>query len=230
MSTTQETPSRPPQGRKRLPINESRLPCARRLGEMLQKNCPPPTMLRLADIAVAVPTSVSTVSRAMRAAKVPIWENVEGMAAELYVHRDKIAEPENFPLRETWYATWLAAWVEQGGKPYNMPPPGRKHLPGLAAVIRPGTSVLPGMARTVLRVAIVLLPVVIALLAIIAASIGVNKAANHAPPGWLWWIINVDLALRVPLMLSFQRIVEEFLRHHFGRNGRVSRWMGDKYR
>ncbi|MFF0092705.1 hypothetical protein ACFYSF_22470 [Streptomyces canus] len=132
MTAPQETTPRPPQGRKRLPIDDTRPPRARELGEMLQKNCPPRAVLTLTEIASAVPTSVSTVSRAMRAANVPIWETVEGIAAQLYVHRDKIAEPENFPLREVWYATWLAAWTEQGGKPYDMPPPGRRSIPGLA--------------------------------------------------------------------------------------------------
>ncbi|MFJ6650467.1 hypothetical protein ACIQPS_32950 [Streptomyces sp. NPDC091290] len=129
MNEPQKTSARPPQGRKRLAIHESRPPRARALGELLQTHCPPRTELTLTEIAVAVPVHVATVSRAMRAEYVPSWQIIEGIAAELYVHRDKVPETPEFPVREDWFEIWAAAWEEQGGKPYGMPPRSNKVLP-----------------------------------------------------------------------------------------------------
>ncbi|WP_043686712.1 hypothetical protein [Streptomyces xylophagus] len=238
MTTTPDNLTRAPQGRKRLPIDEERPPYARRLGEALQRNCPPRSVLTLNELARPVPTSISTVSRAMRAESVPIWETLEGIAGELYKHRDRVAPPQDFPLREDWYALWRAAWEEQGGKPYDMTKIGHKGLPTLTltAHFRSGL-LLPGVVKSVVRVAVVLLFALVLLVALgfcgyyfirdLVDIVGFQTAIT----AMVAWPLAIDAAVRMlglrdPFRLV--RLVELLGERGLPLPARVERWVSAK--
>ncbi|MGY5099477.1 hypothetical protein [Streptomyces sp. 900105245] len=113
-------------GRPRvLDIADDTPPARRRLVETLQMNLP--LGRSFTSIAASVPTSVATVSRAFKGSHVPSWSILEGIVVDLYDHRDQIMDPPPRLTRQQWFTIWAAAWIENGAKPYDLPPV-KKHL------------------------------------------------------------------------------------------------------
>ncbi|MFJ8036029.1 hypothetical protein [Streptomyces sp. NPDC096032] len=172
-------------GRPRvLDIADDTPPARRRLVETLQMNLP--LGRSFTSIAASVPTSVATVSRAFKGSHVPSWSILEGIVVDLYDHRDQIMDPPPRLTRQQWFTIWAAAWIENGAKPYDLPPV-KKHL-----------RQLPESPRITVAKAVAMAGAALFFLGLIGW--GVSRAANY-------WFGLLSAAYIVTIVLKVTMLV-----------------------